>query len=145
VSRGDGERVGGHPRICQDLADRMLTLALRAGAEDAEVLVRDGAELRVKVRKGEPELVKEAGSRGLGLRAIKDGRAAVTYTSDFTPQAMQSFAEESVALCRLAEPDALAALPEREEMARTLPDLDLWDDAVLGLDVADAITRAKAG
>jgi PmbA protein len=76
---------------------------------------------------------------------LKNGRAAVTYTSDFTPRAMQSFAEETVALCRLAEPDALAALPEREEMARILPELDLWDDAVLGLDVADAIARAKAG
>jgi hypothetical protein len=30
------------------------------------VLVRDGAELEVKVRLGETELIKEAGSRALG-------------------------------------------------------------------------------
>lgn len=141
----DGKRIAAEPRACQTLAEQMLSFALRAGADGAEVLVRDGAELQVKVRKGEPELVKEAGSRGLGLRVLKDGRAAVTYTSDFASSAMQSFAQESVALCRLAEPDALAALPDREEMARTVPDLDLWDDSVLSLDVGEAIARAKSG
>jgi PmbA protein len=145
MSTVDGARIAADPRSCQEIAEHMLTLALRAGADAAEVLVRDGAELQVKVRKGEPELVKEAGSRGLGLRVLKDARAATTYTSDFAPLAMQSFAEESVALCRLAEPDPLAALPDREEMARSVPDLDLWDDSVLGLDVATAIARAKSG
>jgi PmbA protein len=123
----------------------MQSLAMRAGADGAEVLVRDGAELHVKVRKGEPELVKEAGSRGLGLRVLKDARAAVTYTSDFAPQAMRTFAEESVALCRLAEPDPMAALPDREDLARTIPDLDLWDESVLALDVGQAIELAKTG
>ena len=145
MSTNDGRRIAADPKSCQDLAEQMLSFALRASADGAEVLVRDGAELQVKVRKGEPELVKEAGSRGLGLRVIKDSRAAVTYTSDFAPQAMQRFAEESVALCRLAEPDPLAALPDREEMARTIPDLDLWDESVLSVDVGQAILRAKTG
>ncbi len=145
MSTDDGKRVAADPRSCQNLAEQMLSFALRAGADGAEVLVRDGAELQVKIRKAEPELVKEAGSRGLGLRVLKDARAAVTYTSDFAPQAMHTFAEESVALCRLAEPDPLAALPDREEMARTIPDLDLWDESVLAIDVGQAIERAKAG
>lgn len=138
-------RLPANPRSCQDLAEKMLSFALRAGADGAEVLVRDGAELQVKIRKGDTELVREAGSRGLGLRVIKDSRAAVTYTSDFTAQAMQRFAEESVGLCRLAEPDPLAALPDREEMARSIPELDLWDESVLSVDVGQAIRRAKSG
>jgi len=144
-TRNDGKRIAADPRSCQALAEQMLSFALRAGADGAEVLVRDGAELQVKIRKGEPELVKEAGSRGLGLRVLKDSRAAVTYTSDFAPQAMQSFARESVDLCRLAEPDPLAALPDREDMARAIPDLDLWDESVLSVDVGQAIARAKSG
>ena len=43
----------------------------KAGADDAEVLVRDGTELTAKVRLGEPELVQEAGSRALGLRVLR--------------------------------------------------------------------------
>ncbi len=76
---------------------------------------------------------------------LKEDRAAVTYTSDFDAQAMKSFAEESVALSRLSEPEPLAALPDREEMARAIPELDLWDEAVLSIDVAEAMRWAKAG
>jgi PmbA protein len=132
------------PAACQRLAEQMLALSMAAGADGAEVLVRDGNELEVKVRLGEPELIKEAGSRALGLRVLKDHRAAVTYTSDFTPAAMERFARETVALAALAEPDPTGDLPAREEMARELPDLDLWDDAVVALDVAEAIRRARA-
>ena len=41
------------PAECQRHAERMLSYALRAGADGAEVLVRDGRELEVKVRMGE--------------------------------------------------------------------------------------------
>jgi PmbA protein len=145
MSAEQGKREVASERACQELAEQMLSLALRAGADGAEVLVRDGAELEVKLRMGEPELVKEAGSRGLGLRVLKDDRSAVTYTSDFDGQAMKSFAEESVGLCRLSEPEPLAALPDREEMARAIPELDLWDESVLSIDVAEAMRWAMSG
>ena len=131
------------PKECQRFAEQMLAYAKRAGAEGAEVLVRDGTELEVKVRLGEPELVKEAGSRALGLRVLRDHRAAVTYTSDFSPAAMERFARDSVELAALAEPDELADLPRADEMAREVPELDLWDDAVLGLDVAEGIRPTR--
>jgi PmbA protein len=133
------------PKQCQRFAEQMLRLALKAGADGAEVLVRDGNELQVKVRLGETELIKEAGSRALGLRVIKQQRAAVTYTSDFSPAALERFARDSVDLAALAEPDPDAALPAREEMARTVPDLDLWDEAVLSIDVAEGLRRARVG
>jgi PmbA protein len=131
------------PQACQRLAEQMLSLALRAGADGAEVLVRDGTELEVKIRLGEPELIKEAGSRALGLRVLKDHRAAVTYTSDFAPAAMERFARETVALAGLAEPDPTGDLPAREEMAREVPELDLWDDSVVAVEVAEGIRRAR--
>jgi PmbA protein len=132
-------------RRCQEWAEEMLSYALDAGAEGAEVLVRDGSELEVKVRLGEPELVKEAGSRGLGLRVLRDHRVALTYSSDFTPAAMRQFARESVELCGLAEPDPLADLPERHEMAREIPDLDLWDEAAPAFDATQALLLARQG
>jgi PmbA protein len=133
------------PRVCQQLAEQMLSFALRAGADGAEVLVRDGSELEVKVRLGEPELVKEAGSRALGLRVLKDHRAAVTYTSDLQPEAMAALARQTVDLAGLAEPDPLADLPARELMAGQVPELELWDEAVPSLDVPEAMRRAKRG
>jgi PmbA protein len=141
---GGGRRLP-DPKACQRLAEQMLALALKAGADGAEVLVRDGTELEVKVRLGETELIKEAGSRALGLRVLKDARSALTYTSDFAPTAMERFARESVELASLAEPDPAGDLPAKEEMARELAELELWDDAVLSLDVAEGLRRARLG
>jgi PmbA protein len=133
------------PRECQRYAERMLSMVLGAGADGAEVLVRDGRELEVKIRLGEPELVKQAGSRGLGLRVIKDHRAALTYTSDFSEAGLLTLARDTVGLAMLAEPEPLADLPSAAEVAREVPQLDLWDDAVLNLGVGEAIERARRG
>ncbi|HEY0712425.1 MAG TPA: metallopeptidase TldD-related protein [Polyangia bacterium] len=133
------------PATCQRFAEEMVSLATKAGADGVEVLVRDGSELEVKVRLGEAELVKEAGSRALGLRVIKDDRSAVTYTSDFSRAGLERFAKESVELAALAEPDPEGRLPDRELMAREVPALDLWDDAVGEITVREAIERAQRG
>ena len=141
----DEKRPIPDPKVCQRFAEEMLSLALAAGADAAEVLVRDGSELEVKVRLGEPELVKEAGSRALGLRVLKDHRAAVTYTSDFSRAGLERLARETVELAALAEPDPLADLPARETMARAVPELDLWDEEILSITVPEALRRAIRG
>lgn len=127
-----------------DIAQRVVDLARRAGADDAEVLVRDGAELTVKVRLGEPELVQQAGSRALGLRVFKDRRAATTYTSDLRPDALAAFTRDTVALAELSEPDDLNRLPDPGELARDVPDLELFDPSATAIDAAEALRRAKA-
>ena len=93
-----GRRPRPDPKACQRLAEQMLSLAMAAGADGAEVLVSDSTELEVKIRLDEPELIKEAGSRSLGLRVIKDERVAVTYTSDLTVAGMDAI-EAAVDRC----------------------------------------------
>lgn len=129
----------------RDIATRVVELARKQGADEAEVLVRDGAELTVKVRLGEPELVQEAGSRALGLRVFKDQRSAVTYTSDLRDQPLDAFVAETVTLAALSEPDELNRLPAPEELAHQVPDLDLYDEESLRVDAAEALRRARAG
>jgi PmbA protein len=122
-----------------------VELAKRAGADHAEVIVRDGSELTAKVRLGEPELVQEAASRGLGLRVIKDSRRAVTYTSDLRREALEALCAETVQLAQLAEPDEYALPPDPSELAKTFPELDLYDPAVAEVDAAWALDQAKRG
>src|SRR5256885_274227 len=83
-----------------ETAEQVVALAKKAGADDAEVIARDGSELTAKIRLGEPELLQEASSRGLGLRVFKDGRRAVTYTSDLRRRSLESFAAETVELAQ---------------------------------------------
>ena len=113
------------------LAERVSAMAIDAGADAAEVILGCGSELSVKVRKGEPELVHEAQSRGLGLRVFADHRAAVTFTSDFGEAALRQLARDAVELSRLSEPSPFHELPDRADLHPAgvpLPELDMWDD-----------------
>ena len=134
------------PKACQRLAEQMLALALKAGADGAEVLVRDGTELEVKVRLGEPELVQEAGSRALGLRVLKDERAARDlHVGSRRPRRSSGSRARASSWRRWPSPIRVAALPAREEMARDVPELDLWDDArAVASTSPRAIRRARA-
>ena len=127
------------------LAEDVAARAVRAGADEVEVVAQGGAELSVEVRRVKPELVHEAAGKGLGLRLFQGQRSAVTYTSDFSDAALRDFIESSVAMCRLSEPDELNRLPDREDLHKgPLPDLELWDDACFSVSTAEALERAKA-
>lgn len=129
----------------RDAATRAVELARKHGADDAEVVVRDGIELTTKVRLGEPELVQEAGSRALGLRVFKDRRAAVTYTSDLRAGPLEAFVKETVTLAGLSEPDELNRLPEADDLATEVPELDLYDERVPRIDAAEGLAWARRG
>ena len=128
-----------------DVAALAVEIAKKAGADHAEVLVRDGSELTAKVRLGEPELVQEAGSRALGLRVLKGAKRAVTYTSDLRRESLEALCAESVALAELAEADEYALPPDPAMLAKELPELDLYDPAVADVDAAWALREAKNG
>jgi PmbA protein len=128
-----------------ELAEKAVELAMSRGADAAEVLVRDGSELTAKVRLGEPELVQEAGSRGLGIRVFKDSRQATTYTSDMRAPELARLVAETVELAQLAEPDEHSGLPDPADLAREVPDLELYDPAAEDLDAGTAIAKAIAG
>lgn len=128
-----------------DVAALAVEIAKKAGADHAEVLVRDGSELTAKVRLGEPELVQEAGSRALGLRVLKGAKRAVTYTSDLRRESLEALCKETVALAELAEADEYALPPDPSLLAKQVPDLDLYDPAVADVDAAWALREAKNG
>ena len=128
-----------------DIAQLAVELARKAGADHAQVGVHAGAELTAKVRLGEPELVQEAGSRALGLRVLRGGRRAVTYTSDLRREALEALCAESVTLADLAEVDEYALPPDPAQLARDVPDLDLYDPRVAEVDAAWALRQAIAG
>lgn len=145
---GGAASAGLTQRTVQELCDvaaLAVELARRAGADDAEALVRDGSELTAKVRLGEPELVQEAGSRALGLRVLRGGRRAVTYTSDLRREALEALCAESVTLADLAEVDEYALPPDPALLAKDVPDLDLYDPRVAEVDAAWALRQAIAG
>lgn len=126
----------------RDLATELVGEARKAGADAADVLVAEGTEFSVTVRKGEIETLKEAGSKALGLRVFVGRRTASSYTSDFSRPALKELTAEVVAMARATAEDPAAGLPEEMVPAEDL-DLRLHDPAVLALPTDERIERAR--
>ena len=114
-----------------NLAEDVVGLAKRSGADDADVLVATGTEFEVTVRKGEIDKLLEAGSKALGLRVFVGGRPAISYTSDFSRDALAKLAQDTVELAAITDVDPAAGLPAPSEWEQRLArDLDLYDEAL---------------
>jgi PmbA protein len=130
-----------------ELGDRVLRMARDRGGPElvAECVLRSGAELSAKIRKGEPELVEEAGTRAAGLRVIRGKRVASTSTSDLTDAGVDRFVSDALELVELSQEDPFAgpADPKLLSDPAAAPDLALYDPAGGSVDAARAIDVAK--
>ena len=126
----------------RDLAAELLKAARSAGADAADMIVSEGTEFSVTVRKGEIETLTEAGSKALGLRVFVGRRTASTYTSDFSWPTLLRLTEEAVGMARVTSEDAAAGLPD-ETFPPEAIELGLFDASSLELPPAERIERAR--
>ncbi len=126
----------------RDLASELLAAARSAGADAADLVVSEGTEFSVTVRKGEIETLTEAGSKALGLRVFVGKRTASTYTSDFSWPTLVRLAGEAVGMARATSPDEAAGLPD-ETFPPEAIELGLYDPSPLELPPAERIERAR--
>jgi PmbA protein len=127
----------------ESLAADVVALAVKAGATDAEAVVREGDEFSVNVRMGQVETLKESGSRGLGLRVFLGTRSATTSTSDLTPEGVRQLVDGAMALAKVTEEDPNSGLPERGEFGALPGDLHLYYEDVYSLEGAERIEWAR--
>jgi len=128
------------------IVERALDAAKQAGATQADVMLVESDDREVRVRGDEVEFVKQAQERGLGIRALVEGKdglqTAVVSTSDLAPDAVDRMAAEAVALAREIAPDPNAGIPE-SGFATSIPDLDLFDPADRSVSLDARIEDAK--
>jgi PmbA protein len=127
----------------ESLTAEVVALAMKAGASDAEAVVREGDEFSVEVRMGQVETLKESGSRGLGLRVFLGTRSASTSTSDLTPDGIRQLVEGAVSLAHFTEEDPFTGLPETAEFGSVPDDLHLYYDDVYSLSGPERIDWAR--
>jgi PmbA protein len=127
----------------ESLAAEVVAQAMKAGASDAEAVVREGDEFSVNVRMGQVETLKESGSRGLGLRVFLGKRSASTSTSDLSPEGIRQLVDGAMALAKVTEEDPFSGLPERDEFGSLAGDLHLYDEDVYSLPGPERIEWAR--
>jgi PmbA protein len=128
--------------LTKELADEIVQRSLKRGANAAEVVFTQRVQTAIKVRLGEIEALKESTDRSVGIRILIEGKQACVSGSDTNPDAINSLITEAICLARATSPDDSAGLPDPQELAKTIPDLDLYDEAVAGLTTEQKIEMA---
>ena len=130
----------------ESLTADVVAMAMKAGASDAEAVVREGDEFSVSVRMGQVETLKESGSRGLGLRVFLGKQSASASTSDLTADGIRQLVEGALALAKVTEADPSAGLPETAEFGSCVSDtgdLHLYYEDVYSLPGPERIEWAR--
>jgi PmbA protein len=127
----------------EELARSVVQKSLHGGASDAECTILERTEFSVSIRMREVENVKEAGSRGAGVRVLKGKRSGSSYTSDLSPQGLERMVESALELASVTSEDPYAGLPEPEELGSIDGELNLYYDDVAALEAAEKIRRAR--
>jgi PmbA protein len=131
----------------RQIALEVMERALRAGANEAEVVIRDGDEFSALVRLGQVETLKESGARGIGLRVFLGSsgayRTANTSSSDFSEAGLAHLVSGAIDLAQVTSVDPFAGLPESGAMGQLQGDLGLYYEDVYSLPPAERIDYAR--
>jgi len=102
-----------------DLATRLVDMAKKAGAADADALAVCDTGESVRVRHGRIESVEREDAQGIGLRAFvrqRDGLAcASASTSDVSASGLEALVRQVIEMARISSPDPDAVPPAGAE------------------------------
>src|SRR5271170_2805782 len=143
MSTSFAEAAPVHSQDLRQLAADIVAKAMRAGATDAEVVVREGDEFSTLVRLGQVDTLKESGSRGVGLRVFLGQRAASTSSSDLSTEGIEHLVSGAIPLARVTSEDPFTGLPETGAFGQLTQDLDLYYEDVYSLPGDQRIDYAR--
>jgi PmbA protein len=127
----------------ESIASSAVRQALDGGATDAECTISEGEEFSVGVRMREVESLKEAGSRGAGIRVLSGRRTGSSYTSNLSPDGIDRMVRAALGLLSITSEDPEAGLPEQQDLGQIASDLHLYDDAIAQMAPEWKIAQAK--
>ena len=126
-----------------DIALSAVKLARELGATDAECTISQSEEFSTSVRMREIETIKEAASRGAGIRVLAGKCVGSSYSSDLSPEGIETMVRAAVELAKISTEDPHAGLPEVEELGQLQGDLELFDPAIAALETDWKIDQAR--
>ncbi len=123
-----------------EFARDVVSQAVERGVE-AEAYISVGQNTSVNVDRGDVEKLSQAGSKGLGVRVIRDGRMGYAYTSDFGTSSIGKTIDAAVTLAGVADGDEYRSLPAPQPVPDD--DLDVYDQAIVDLPIERKVEMAR--
>jgi PmbA protein len=125
-----------------DFLTDLIGRARRAGADAADALIVEGTSISHARRLGKLEKLERSEGQDLGLRVFVGRRQAIVSSSDRSPKAIEELVPRAVAMAKAAPEDPFCGIAEPADLARDLPDLDLFDPVEPTAEVL--VERARA-
>ena len=100
------------------LAEELVKKCMNKGADQAEVYIESGRNLRIRVRNGDIETVQEAATHGVGFRVFVKGKLAFSSCNDFTNQALENAVVSAVRFASNTTPDENNVLPDEKGLTQ---------------------------
>ncbi|WP_347888120.1 metalloprotease PmbA [Nitrosomonas europaea] len=125
----------------QQIADDVLTLAHKGGADACEMNVSEGSGQNVTVRQGEVETIEYTRDKGLSITVHIGHKRGNASSSDFSPQAIRETVSAALSIARYTADDIYAGLADQDLLATSFPDLDLYHPWPLPVEEAIELAR----
>ncbi|HNS04676.1 MAG TPA: TldD/PmbA family protein [Candidatus Saccharicenans sp.] len=117
----------------RSLAEKLVGVGLKAGADEIEVTIYDGHQYEIQVRQQQIENLVEADPRYCSVRIFKDKRKATFSTSDLSWPTLYSLVKKAIIRASRTQPDELAGLPPTARYKVDELSLKLADKALMVL------------
>lgn len=127
----------------ETIASRAVARALELGATDAECTIAEGEEFSVGLRMREVESLKQAGSRGAGIRVLAGRHTGSSRTSDLTEKGIEEMVRSAIDLAQVTTEDPFAGLPDADDLGVNRTDLKLYDPAIEAMETDWKIAQAR--
>ena len=109
-------------------ARKLVEAALKAGADDCDVVVANGQSLGISVRDGEVENTGRSEGDDFSLRVFVGRKVAAVSTNQ--PADLAMIAERAVSMAKVSPEDPFQGLADPDLLAKTYPDLEMLDTTV---------------
>jgi PmbA protein len=120
----------------QSVVEDVLKLAKQQGATQAEASMSKIQGIAVSSRLKEVETVEFTNDGGLGITVYQGQRKGSASTADLSPQALRLTVEKAIEIAKHTSEDPCSGLADKELMAFTPADLDLYHPIELDTELA---------
>ena len=117
----------------KNLAAELVSALKKQGADAADVYIVSSTGFNTTVRLGKIERLQQATSKGLGMRIIKNGAMANTFTTDFAERAVADLARETLEIVKISSPDKHNGLAPKELLGSYDGKLMMFDESLAKL------------
>jgi PmbA protein len=127
----------------RSLASELVSELKKQGADAADVYILSSVGFNTTVRLGKIERLQQSISKGLGLRVIKNGAMANTFTTDFNDRAVKDLARETMQIVQVSNADKDNGLAPKEMLGSYEGKLMLFDESIAKLTPEKKIAMAR--